>query len=392
MKYYLVLDVGTTGVKALLFTPSFVCTGKAYVTYPITSKQKDWVEQSPQKLLNASTHVLQKVLHEQKIDSKDILSLGITNQRETTILWDRETGKAVYPAIVWQDTRTRDICARIQKKYGARIRSKTGLSVLPYFSASKIAWILEHAPKAQRLLRCNKLLFGTVESWLLWHLCKEHPHVTDPTNASRTLLMNIQNGSWDPELLGIFDIPTNILPEIHHCKTPFGKLKKEILGREIPVTAVCGDQQSSFYAASAQQSHRGGVTKITYGTGVFLMQSLGKKFNLIPGFFTTRVPNGPDTPRYALEAKIGISGPEVAKRLNDPKKLRAYFYALAKQVDREITKLPVKPKVLLIDGGSSRDGLIIEIQEEVSGIPARPLVTYDGTALGTAILQAEAEA
>lgn len=385
MKYVLVLDVGTTGVKAILYTEVYASIGKAYETYPVFSPQKDWVEQSPQTVLNACIRVLKKVLHEQKIESKQIKSIGITNQRETTILWDRVTGKPLYPAIVWEDLRTRKAC-RAFTRHTKRIREKTGLKPDPYFSATKIHWILENIPEASKKLRNNRLCFGTIDTWLLFNLCNEKPHATDRTNAARTLLCNIHTGEWDNELLELFHIPYEILPSIQPTRSFFGTLKTSILGRDIPIIAVCGDQQSSFFAAKMQSKRKRAITKITYGTGVFLSQSI-PSFALSDDFFTTIVPSEKNELSYALEAKICISGPEVTKRLNHPKQLKTYFYQLAKQIDRKIKKLPVQPKELLIDGGSSRDGLVTAIQEEVSEIPTQPLVHYDGTALGTALLQ-----
>lgn len=385
-KYVLVLDVGTTGVKAFIFNANFKQISKAYARYQIRTTKKGWVEQNPNELLKASIKVITETVKKSKIPKNSIKSFGITNQRETTILWDTKTGKPIYPAIVWQDERTKSFCQSLKKKHEKAVRSKTGLVLDPYFSASKIRWILKNVPKSQMLASQNRLAFGTVDTWLVWHLCKDHPHVTDATNAARTLLMNIRTKKWDEDLLKLFNVPASILPKIQAPASKFGVLKNEIIGTPIPLTAIIGDQQSSMYAATQTATRRGRVTKVTYGTGVFVMQELGEKFITKDTFFTTLIPKGKGT-AYALEAKVCVSGPEVEKRLEHPKELIRYFYRLARHVDGYIKKLPKKPKEIIIDGGSSRDGLILSIQEEISEIPTQPLVLYDGTALGTAMLQ-----
>jgi glycerol kinase len=382
----LVLDVGTTGVKAFIFDSKLNQLSKAYEKYPIRSKKKGWVEQDPNQLLTASIKVIKETVKKSKVRKSSIKSFGITNQRETTILWDKTTGKPVYPAIVWQDMRTQAFCKSLKKKWEKKVRSKTGLVLDPYFSASKVRWILKNVPKARTLASQKKLAFGTVDTWLVWNLCEGNPHVTDHTNAARTLLMNIKTKKWGPELLKLFEVPASILPKIQAPSSNFGTLKKEILGIPLPLTTIIGDQQSSFYAATQTATKKGPVTKITYGTGVFVMQTIGKSFKTKDPFFTTLVPKGKGS-EYAFEAKVGISGPEVEKRLGKPEELKKYLYKLAKQTDRYIKKLPVKPKEIIIDGGSSRDGLILAIQEDVTGISTQPLIMYDGTALGTAMLQ-----
>lgn len=386
MKHHLVLDVGTTGVKAFLFNEKLEQIGKAYETYPVRSKKRGWVEQDPKQILLASTHVLRRVTHESKLPTTAIINVGITNQRETTVLWDSETGNPIYPAIVWQDERTKATCRSLSKKNHI-VREMTGLHIDPYFSATKIAWILKHVPRAKTLLAKERLYFGTIDTWLMFHLCAHHPHLTDITNAARTLLFDIRTKRWSDELCALFGVPMNILPNVQPSISSFGTLRESVVGRPIPVSAVCGDQQSSFYACASSTSSRP-KTKITYGTGVFVSQELGTEFSLADGYFTTLVPRG-KTSAYALEAKVCVSGPDVEKRLDDPKALRTYLYQLAKKTDVYIKKLPKKPKEIIIDGGSSRDGLILPIQEDVSGISTTPLESYDGTALGIAMMLVE---
>lgn len=385
MPHYLVLDVGTTGVKAFIFDPKLEQISKSYRTYPIHTKKKGWIEQDPNLILKMSIEAIKEAAQISRIPVKQIKSIGITNQRETIVAWDSKTGKNIYPAIVWQDIRTTYYCKKIAKLQGKSIREKTGLTVDAYFSASKINWLLNNVKDASRLLEKKQLLVGTIDTWLIWNLCKEHPHVTDETNAGRTLLMNIKNRTWDNQLLDIFSVPKSILPEIKLSTSTFGTLKKDILGIEMPIRAVCGDQQSSFFAAD-QLSKVHPATKATYGTGVFVMQGLGQRFALVEPFFTTLVPSGKGKAAYALEYKVGVSGPQVTKRLKKPEALKAYLYQLAKRTDVAIQKLPKKPKYLMVDGGSSRDGIILAIQEHISGTTSIPLPTYDGTALGIAIL------
>ncbi len=385
MTYSLVLDVGTTGVKAIIFDQHFRQIRKAYETYPILMPKRGWVEQDPYAILKASIRVLRTVTHQSKLPTTAIKRVGITNQRETFVLWDAKTGEPIHPAIVWQDERTKTRCQELARYHREEIRNKTGLNLNAYFSASKVEWVLKNIPRAKDLLRNGRLRFGTMDTWLLWHLSAHQPHLTDETNASRTLLFNIRTKEWDADLCTIFHVPMEILPDVQPSMSSFGTLLPSIIGRPIPVRAVCGDQQSSFFAASEFGTHPP-ITKVTYGTGVFLSQALGSRFTLADDFFTMLVPTKDKRGAYAMEAKICVSGPDVTKRLNRPKALRTYFYQLAKCVDAAIHKLPKKPKEIIIDGGSSRDGLILSIQEEVSGISTQPLISYDGTALGIAMM------
>jgi glycerol kinase len=385
-KHVLVLDAGTTGVKAFVFGTDLKRRSKAYEAYPVRSPKRGWAEQDPDRLLAASIRVMRKAVKQSGVSKRSIASWGITNQRETAILWDKRTGKPVYPAIVWQDARTKAVCASLKRKWEKRVRFKTGLTLDPYFSASKIWWILKHVPKAHDLAARSQLAFGTVDAWLAWNLCEGRPHVTDATNAARTLLMNIRTKKWDRGLLKLFGVPSSVLPEIKPSASAFGTMKKTILGARLALAAIGGDQQSSFYAAAQTATKKGSVTKVTFGTGTFVMQAIGAAFRIRDPFFTTLIPKGKGS-GYALEAKVCVSGPDVLKRLGKPEELKKYFRVLAKRTDAYIKKLPVRPKEIIIDGGCSRDGLMLAIQEEVSGISTQPLRMYDGTALGTAMLQ-----
>ena len=379
-KYFLVLDVGTSGIKALVFRHNLEVVGRAYKEIGKTVPHKGFVEQDPQELIEVSSSVLKQVVTENKISPKNITALGITNQRETTILWDKKTGTPVYPAIVWEDNRTEKECAKLQKYEGV-VRKRTGLTMLPYFSASKIAWILSHVTKTKKLLQTKRLLFGTVDTWIMWNLSKEKKHVTDYTNASRTLLFNIKTFAWEKQLLDVFSVPCSILPKPLPSFAHFGTLQKNILGKEIPIMAVIGDQQSSMYATGIQK----GKTKVTYGTGTFILQAIGKKFLLKDGFFTTIIPlkNGFG---YALEAKIDATGQTVAKHLKNAAKLKKTVDGITQTVATVIRKLPIVPKEITVDGGITREKYLITKQEKLLDIPVVTHELFDGTALGVAKL------
>lgn len=381
----LVLDVGTTGVKAFVFDQHLAIKGKAYRRLKKQVPHRGWVEQSPDALLKACIAVLQEVVTQTNTRVSDCVGLGITNQRETTILWDNKTGKPVYPAIVWEDQRTKKWCRARRPSIGQMIRRKTGLELDSYFSASKIRWILDHVPSAKHLLAKDRLAFGTVDTWLLWNLCQNHPHLTDETNAARTLLFSLKTRQWDNDLLNAFTVPASLLPNVLPSKSLYGKLDPAILGQALPVGAICGDQQASMYAAMGLQGSAKRTTKATYGTGIFVMQSLGKQLTINPSFFTTLLPSQED-PSYVLEAKIEGAAKAVDRSLKHPESLQRCLLGLAKKVDLLIRKLPHAPDRLIIDGGITRDGLIAEIQSRVSGIPVIAQPVFDGTALGVARL------
>jgi glycerol kinase len=387
-KFVLVLDIGTTGVKALAFDRSLRVVTKAYQRLAKPSPKSGWVEQRPQEIVAACRAVLREAVAQGSLRLADCLGVGITNQRETTILWDRKTGRPVYPAIVWEDRRTRGWCVGIRRRYGEIISERTGLVVDSYFSASKIRWILDHVALARQLLANGRLAFGTVDTWLLWNLCEGHPHLTDDTNAARTLLYDIRARRWSREMLGIFGVPEDLLPEVRSSRSRFGVLDRSVLGVSLPVLAVCGDQQSSLYAALRRFAAPRAATKVTMGTGTFVAQVLGSKFARHPGFFTTLAP-GPRQSLYALESKIEGSAATVDHLLGDTPALIRYLAKLAAKVDVQLKRLPVKPKKVVIDGGIIRDGLMKGILAKQTGLKIEEQVPYDGTGLGTALLAFE---
>jgi len=372
-KLALVLDIGTTGIKALLFDEQNQIVKKVYKKIGKVFPEEGWVEQDPQELLDVSRTLLREVCDD--VDLHRIVGMGITNQRETTIIWDKITGEPVYPAIVWEDARTKAYCEQIKQTHESTINNKTGLTSDSYFSASKIHWILNNVsvPETAR--------FGTVDTWILWNLCKDQPHVTDCTNASRTLLYNIRDAAWDSELLDIFQVPESLLPDVLPSQSLFGELQEDVVGTNLPVRAVAGDQQASLFAAGTS-TH---TTKVTYGTGAFLVQVIGDTFQHHAPFFTTLVP-GKDCSLFALEAKVADCGRRVDDALEDDAKLRRVIEEIAHEVDAYIKRLPTTPKEIVIDGGVVRDGIMKEVQERISGIPVVQQDPFDGTALGVAKL------
>ena len=306
-KFLVAIDQGTTSSRAILFSLS----GK-----PIYTSQKEftqyfpkdgWVEHNPNEIFSTVRKALSDVIAKSKKLKGKILSIGITNQRETTILWNKKTGKPIYNAIVWQDRRTQQYCKKLKKKnYENNFRKKTGLFIDPYFSATKIKWILENVKDSKKLLKSNNLLFGTVDTFLIWKLTKGKKHLTDASNASRTMLYNINNNKWDKEILKKLNIPENILPRIKNSADDFGFTDKKVVGKEISITAVLGDQQA---AAVGQTCFEKGSIKSTYGTGAFIIMNTGSKKIYSKNKLLTTVCyrlNGKVT--YALEGSIFIAG------------------------------------------------------------------------------------
>lgn len=385
-EHFLILDVGTTGIKAFVFDTAFKIKVKAYRPLKTWRPKNGWVEQDPREILKISQQVLREAVRASRVHLNHLVAFGLANQRETVIAWDRVIGKPIYPALVWEDRRgEHELQIRSNIRITNLVRNKTGLLLDPYFSASKIQWLLEKVPSAVKLLAANRLLIGTIDTWLLWNLCEGEPFLTDETNASRTLLFNIKKHEWDDELLNLFSVPKNILPEVLPSGAEFGFLKTEIIGSRLPVLAVVGDQQASSYAAGTKK----GTTKVTFGTGAFLVQSLGKKFSLSPGFFTTLLPTTDGRSIFALEAKVENCAAAVEAVLNEPKKLKKVLTKIAGKVDKAIKKLPLKPQKIIADGGVTRDGIIIDLQQKISKIPTYPQKIFDGTALGVVKLVAK---
>src|SRR3954467_8512352 len=275
MRYILALDQGTTSSRAILFDEHGALASVAQREFRQIYPQPGWVEHDPQELLPTQRETAREVMRMPNLSPKDVMAVGITNQRETTILWDRQTGEPIHNAIVWQDRRTAPMCAEL-KQVGAEslIAERTGLVIDPYFSGTKIAWLLDEIPGARGRAERGELAFGTVDTWLIWQLTGNRTHVTDPSNASRTLLFNIVTNDWDDELLRIFRVPRAILPDIHPSAHAFGMLPKSVFGEALVVAGVAGDQQAALFG---QGCHRAGMAKNTYGTGCFMLLHTGDK-------------------------------------------------------------------------------------------------------------------
>ncbi len=306
--FVITIDQGTTGSRVFLIGRSGEVLASAYEELPQYYPQAGWVEHNAEEIWHSVERLLQRVFQESGLNPKEAASIGITNQRETTVLWDRSTGQPVHNAIVWQCRRTAKRCDTIKVSGKDKtIREKTGLIVDAYFSATKLEWLLEHVPGAREKANLGELAFGTIDSFLLYRLTGGASHMTDYTNASRTMLFNIHTLQWDPALLELFGIPAAILPEAEKSASHFGKTKGITgLPDGIPITALVGDQQSALYG---QMCHKPGEAKNTYGTGAFLMMNLGDK-NIVStnGLVTTLACNESGDPVYALEGSVFIAG------------------------------------------------------------------------------------
>lgn len=309
ISYLLAIDQGTTGSRALIYDPQGRLRASAYQEFPQYFPKPGWVEHDAEEIWGSVLKVVRRAFKKAGVSAGDIAALGITNQRETTVLWNSKTGKPVHRAIVWQDRRTSADCDRLKKSGKEKwIRAKTGLVLDPYFSASKIAWLLKHPPSLERRARKRQILFGTMDTWLLWKMTGGRVHATDYTNASRTLLFNIRNLSWDKELLRIFNVPQAMLPKPMPSGTFYGKTSGEFgFPSGIPVHALVGDQQAALYG---QGCYHPGDVKNTYGTGCFTVVNLGRRFppKIPDGLLATVACDQAGKPSYALEGSIFIGG------------------------------------------------------------------------------------
>ncbi|REG85090.1 glycerol kinase GlpK [Marinomonas pollencensis] len=306
-KYILAIDQGTTSSRAILFDELGQRVGQSQQEFSQHFPHDGWVEHDPEDIWTSTLSVCRAVLKDTGIDAKSVASIGITNQRETTILWDTETGQPIYNAIVWQDRRTSEFCHTLhQQGLSERVQEKTGLLIDPYFSATKIRWIIDNVEGAKEKAQQNKLAFGTVDSFLLWRLTKGRSHKTDATNAARTMAFNIHTQEWDQELIEAFGIEQVILPEVMDCSADFGVIDESWLGASIPVNGMAGDQQAALIG---QACFKAGMVKSTYGTGCFLILNTGDKPLRSEHKLLTTVGyrlNGKVT--YALEGSIFVAG------------------------------------------------------------------------------------
>ena len=307
-QHILAIDQGTTSSRSIIFSPQGKIESIAQQEFSQKYPQDGWVEHDPEEIWESVVATLKDVFKNGKVSISDIASVGITNQRETTLVWDKTTGKPVYPAIVWQDRRTSQLCRELSDDEGLvnYITETTGLLLDPYFSATKVAWILDNVEGARTKAENGELLFGTVDTFLIWRLTGGQSHKTDATNASRTMLFDINKQCWDERLLSTFNIPSNMLPEVMDCSADFGVIDEKIIGSAIPIQGVAGDQQSALVGQACFEK---GMAKSTYGTGCFVLLNTGNQVvrsqhNLL----STVAYQIKGQTHYALEGSIFIAG------------------------------------------------------------------------------------
>ena len=443
MRILVALDQGTTSSRAIVFDEA----GRTLASHAIEFKQHypqpGWVEHDPDDILGTQVEALQKAVKMSKADVRDIAAIGITNQRETTLLWEKDTGRCVHNAIVWQCRRTAPYVEKLVREgHGETIRKKTGLVPDAYFSGTKLAWLLDTLNLRERAEK-GELCFGTVDSFLAWHLVEGRPHVTDATNAGRTMLFNLHTQEWDDELLGMLNIPRAVLPQVVDTAQVIGNLRPEILGRPIPVAAMAGDQHASLFG---QACFEPGMVKNTYGTGCFMLMNTGE----VPvesqnGLLTTMAWRLGGKPTFALEGSVFMGGATV-QWLRDEMKLiktaaeseqiaesvpdtagvflvpaftglgapywdmysRGTIVGMTRGTGRaHIVRAALEaicyqscdlframvadrghhaPRHMNVDGGASANGFMMQFQADILGVPVVRPVVLETTALGAALL------
>ena len=441
MKYILALDQGTTSSRSIIFDKTGRIKAMAQKEFPQIFPKPGWVEHDPEAIWKTQLATAKAALRKAKLTAKQIAAIGITNQRETTLLWDRETGRPIHHAIVWQDRRTAKDCDRLKAAgHAPAIRRKTGLVIDAYFSATKIAWLLKHVKGARALAREGRLAFGTIDTWLIWKLTGGTVHVTDASNASRTMLYNLRTGDWDAELLKLFKVPRSVLPEVRGSSEVLGETN--LLGGRTPIAGIAGDQQAALFG---QCCTRPGMVKNTYGTGCFMLMQTGPKpivsKNNLLSTVAWRIG---DRTEFALEGSIFIAGAVTQwlrdglgffKNATEIEKLaasvkdngdvylvpafaglgaphwdqhargvlcgltrgatkahiaRAALEGIAYQVRDVLAAMEADAglslKELRVDGGASANNLLMQFQSDLLNVPVvRPRVT-ETTALGAAYL------
>lgn len=442
-QYILALDQGTSSSRAIVFDETGKSCAVAQREFRQIFPKSGWVEHDPHEIWSSQASVIAEAIAMMDINGLNIAGIGITNQRETTIVWDSETEEPIYNAIVWQDRRTSDYCDELKSRgLTDMIRQKTGLIIDAYFSATKIKWILDHVPGARERAAKGKLLFGTVDTWLIWRLTRGEVHVTDVSNASRTMLFNINTLEWDQELLDLFDIPRSMMPEVKSSSEVYGHTKTTIFAHKVPIAGIAGDQQAALFG---QMCTEPGMVKNTYGTGCFLLMNSGEKPILSKNNLITTVAwKIGDKVNYALEGSIFVGGSvvqwlrdglgvinssseveELALRVPDTNGVyfvpaltglgapwwdqyargtivgisrgtttahiaRAALEGIAYQT-MDITNAMsldagIPLKALKVDGGASRNNLLMQFQADILGTQViRPQVV-ETTALGAAYL------
>ncbi len=307
MTYLLALDQGTSSSRSIVFDEQGHIVAMAQQELPQIYPKPGWVEHDPMVIWRTQLATAREVLDKARLKAGDIRALGITNQRETTVLWNRTTGRPVHHAIVWQDRRAETTCAQLREDGKAGlIQEKTGLLIDAYFSGTKLKWLLDNVPQARQQAERGELAFGTVDSWLMWQLTGGKLHATDVTNASRTMLFNVRSNIWDEELLALLDIPASLMPAVRPSSALYGEVMPDLLGAAIPIAGVAGDQQSALFGQACFQE---GMAKNTYGTGCFMLMHTGTKFQTSHnGLLTTSAAQVMPQPEYAFEGSVFVGG------------------------------------------------------------------------------------
>ncbi len=307
MRYLLALDQGTSSSRSIVFDELGNIISMAQREFAQIYPQPGWVEHDPMEIWASQLATAREAISKAGITAKNIFALGITNQRETTVVWNKKTGLPIYNAIVWQDRRAEPTCAELRAQgWENAVRDKTGLIIDAYFSGTKLKWILDNVAGARDAAQRGELAFGTIDTWLAWHLSKGNLHITDVSNASRTMLFNIREGKWDDALLKALNIPREVLPQVHPSSHHFGNTETEFLGASIPICGIAGDQQSALFG---QTCFRAGLAKNTYGTGCFMLMHTGNQFVASQnGLITTAAAQPTKNPEYALEGSVFIGG------------------------------------------------------------------------------------
>ncbi|WP_287985324.1 glycerol kinase GlpK [Diaphorobacter sp.] len=307
MTYLLALDQGTSSSRSIVFDERGRIVAQAQRELPQIYPRPGWVEHDPREIWRTQLATAQDALREARITAQNVRALGITNQRETTVLWNRRTGQPVHHAIVWQDRRAEPACAQLREQgHAAAIQAKTGLLIDAYFSGTKLQWLLDHVPGARDAAEAGELAFGTVDSWLIWQLTGGKRHVTDVSNASRTMLFNVHTNQWDDELMQLLRIPRALMPEVLPSASDFGATDAALLGGPIAIGGVAGDQQSALFG---QACFTAGMAKNTYGTGCFMLMHTGSRFQKSEnGLLTTSAAQAGRSPEYAMEGSVFVGG------------------------------------------------------------------------------------
>ena len=395
-EYILALDQGTTSCRALVFDVNGTIIASAQQEFSQYFPKPGWVEHDAEEIWQVQKLMAQKALQNGGLKPEQIKAIGITNQRETVVVWDSATGKPINPAIVWQDKRTSEYCEHLKSKgHLPSIRERTGLVIDSYFSGTKVKWILDNIPNARERAEKGELLMGTIDTWLIWNMTKGRLHITDVTNASRTLLFNIQNLAWDPELLELLGVPTPMLPEVHASSAVYGKTDESFLGVPIPIAGIAGDQQAALFG---QLCTAPGMIKNTYGTGCFMLMNIGNKPIVSQHNLLTSVgwKIGDET-TYVLEGSIFVAGAAI-QWLRDALKIIATSAEVEKLAGTvsssegvDVLKameadsgIPIQE--LRVDGGATVNDLLMQFQADVLNTETVRPVNVETTVMGAAFL------